>query len=573
VGLLGNQGGSGDGADGTDWYNFKSTSPNQYQTTHACNAGDEVTVTGWYEQNNTGIMIIAFTTAPPGSTGTVVPGTAIGTPAELHTAGTGGGHAWIPFSHSETAPSGTTSYALGRKTSSISFDEVRVTIGTPVEGTNPLHGTDGTAAHCDHIHHVFSDVDPTVDDDESEGYRAGTFWVNTDTGDVFILLDATDGAADWMPVGGGGSGDVATDAIWDAKGDLAVGTGADTADNLAVGANDTILMADSAQTTGLKWVASGTPSTQAFGDPAAVGTADTFTRGDHKHAMPADPVTAHAAASDPHTGYVLESLVDAKGDLLTATADNTPARLAVGSNGKILVADSAESTGLKWATGGSIAVTVAGNLGDIPPSSPGTYDEEFLGTADTLPTDWAWTSAPSGSDEWKLNSRWPSLLIVQGAGNTSYTLTRSNFNAAATFSIWGKFLVGPFETADKAQIRMYAFNSGLTEGRAVTYRATGSRAAGVRALRTISNVESVWGTEKTGMEPGGGTIYLGFLRTSNNFESWYSRDGVSWDQLAGSQSHTFTIDRLRFSITTGTLTSLIGIDWIRYRTDTAFPRP
>lgn len=111
--------------------------------------------------------------------------------------------------------------------------------------------------------------------------------------------------------GGGGtpaSGNVATDTIWDAKGDLAAGTGADTALRLAVGADDTILMADAAQATGLKWVASGTPSTQAFGDAAAVGTADTFTRGDHKHAMPADPVTAHVAAGDPHTGYRLESV-------------------------------------------------------------------------------------------------------------------------------------------------------------------------------------------------------------------------------------------------------------------------
>jgi hypothetical protein len=43
-----------------------------------------------------------------------------------------------------------------------------------------------------------------------------------------------------------------------------------------------------------------------------------------------------------------KSLVDAKGDLLTATADNTPARLAVGSNGQVLVADSSQPSGWKW---------------------------------------------------------------------------------------------------------------------------------------------------------------------------------------------------------------------------------
>jgi len=46
-----------------------------------------------------------------------------------------------------------------------------------------------------------------------------------------------------------------------------------------------------------------------------------------------------------------KSIVDAKGDLIAATANDTPARLAVGGNGTYLVADSSASTGLKWETG------------------------------------------------------------------------------------------------------------------------------------------------------------------------------------------------------------------------------
>jgi len=43
-----------------------------------------------------------------------------------------------------------------------------------------------------------------------------------------------------------------------------------------------------------------------------------------------------------------KSLVDAKGDLIAATANDTPARLAVGNNGETLVADSSTSTGLRY---------------------------------------------------------------------------------------------------------------------------------------------------------------------------------------------------------------------------------
>lgn len=46
---------------------------------------------------------------------------------------------------------------------------------------------------------------------------------------------------------------------------------------------------------------------------------------------------------------IQNSIVDAKGDLIAASANDTPARLAVGANGETLVADSSTATGLKWA--------------------------------------------------------------------------------------------------------------------------------------------------------------------------------------------------------------------------------
>jgi len=85
------------------------------------------------------------------------------------------------------------------------------------------------------------------------------------------------------------------------KGDLFTFSTVDA--RLAVGTNETRLVADSTQTVGLKYVA------------------DT-------------------------TNYA----INAKGDLLAGTAADTLQALSVGTNGQTLVADSTASTGLEWAT-------------------------------------------------------------------------------------------------------------------------------------------------------------------------------------------------------------------------------
>ena len=54
---------------------------------------------------------------------------------------------------------------------------------------------------------------------------------------------------------------------------------------------------------------------------------------------------------------IQNAIVDAKGDLIAATAADTPARLAVGTNGQVLTADSTAATGIKWATAASGGMT------------------------------------------------------------------------------------------------------------------------------------------------------------------------------------------------------------------------
>jgi hypothetical protein len=89
-------------------------------------------------------------------------------------------------------------------------------------------------------------------DNNSLWYYDGAAWVASGaTGDI-------EGVTAGVGISGGGTSGTVTvtnsmaTAI-DAKGDLVPGTGADTFARLAVGANDTVLTADSSTATGLKW--------------------------------------------------------------------------------------------------------------------------------------------------------------------------------------------------------------------------------------------------------------------------------------------------------------------------------
>lgn len=54
---------------------------------------------------------------------------------------------------------------------------------------------------------------------------------------------------------------------------------------------------------------------------------------------------------------IQNTIVDAKGDLITATANDTPARLAVSAtNGQVLSADSTAATGLAWVNPGGMTL-------------------------------------------------------------------------------------------------------------------------------------------------------------------------------------------------------------------------
>ena len=84
-------------------------------------------------------------------------------------------------------------------------------------------------------------------------------------------------------------------------------------------------------------------------------------------------------------GGIQPTIVDAKGDIIAATAADTPARLAVGANDTVLTADSTTATGLKWAApaagGGMTLITTTtfnNTANTYTYSSLGSYKHLFI---------------------------------------------------------------------------------------------------------------------------------------------------------------------------------------------------
>lgn len=119
--------------------------------------------------------------------------------------------------------------------------------------------------------------------------------------------------------------------------------------------------------------------------------------------------TAQQAALDLK---INQSLLDAKGDLIAASADNTAARLVVGTDRQFLAADSSTSTGLVWKTSPTYNVQ---DFGASPAASATTNTTAFNATiaASGWPANAAIIEIPPGN--YTING----TILIDGGGATS----------------------------------------------------------------------------------------------------------------------------------------------------------
>lgn len=186
---------------------------------------------------------------------------------------------------------------------------------------------------------------------------------------------------------------------------------------------------------------------------------------------------------------IAATIFDAKGDIIVATAADTAARKAAGTNGFVLHSESGQSDGLLWKTAKIPSSKVIYTGGDITTATSGTDKQAFhasgldvtiaAATGDVL--EWSASFGLSGNNTGELR--------VDAATVVSSTLT--NFFSGGTItagSIMGLYLQPSVSVVINASCSiMYTVQAGDISAGNVTIRPVYIAAANAKTLKAQAN--------------------------------------------------------------------------------------
>lgn len=184
------------------------------------------------------------------------------------------------------------------------------------------------------------------------------------------------------------------------------------------------------------------------GSSAIIHTAGATVR----HVLTSDDLTFFTTGVATANNAIPDTIVNAKGDLIAASAADTVDRLAVGSNGQVLVADSTQTLGLKWAADPvADVVTTAGDL--IYGTAADTVTRLGIGTAGQALLVNSGATAP----EWGN----PQKITFNAQTGTTYTLVVGDLNKLVTLS-------------NASPIELYVPNGIFTTGQQINIQQIGA---------------------------------------------------------------------------------------------------
>jgi hypothetical protein len=153
---------------------------------------------------------------------------------------------------------------------------------------------------------------------------------------------------------------------------------------------------------------------------------------------------ASSAFPEPISG-IKESLLDATGDILYASADNTPVRLGIGTTGQVLSVSGGVPAWTTPSGGGKVLQVVTANTTTYAQNNTNSYVDTAL-TASITPT---------------LNTSKVLILVQQGG---IFINSGSQSNACSL-----RLLRGATALSDMYNIALHAYTGNLTASAAMNY--------------------------------------------------------------------------------------------------------
>jgi hypothetical protein len=282
-------------------------------------------------------------------------------------------------------------------------------------------------------------------------------------------------------------------------------------------------------------------------DPVFTGnpTAPTPTTGDN------DTSVATTAFVQTAAGLLIpKSLVDAKGDLLVGTADNTVARQGIGSDGQVLTADSTQTNGLKWAAaaGGSTPAYLLGSA-DKPPASPSAFDDEFDGTSSVV-----WSNAPNAPASFDINTTIPGRAYMVASAGGNFQGKGQAVPGAYPFTITAKVAGHNSDGTGNAEyVGIFLAPASPTTSSKIYLLGTDNS-----PIRADRQIYSAWNTGAFTSAVGNyfvshwGPYYVRCrVNSATSVDCWVSLDGWTWIQIESALNPGFTPGVMGLQATNG----------------------